>query len=396
MNEVLLKVPTDYRPGYEKARLIDSRLADTYIEHTNVGDPPADALVEALTPLGAKELHRLITGAMNKDITVFQEGPSELRDFFEMLEERPSWATRSAFEPGIRSFHRNADLVLQGLVGGSLVEGFSTNISRSFVITGRLREQGVRRLRQNNHQVLELFMPGGLESFGDGWKLSVRLRLVHPQVRRLLNNAPDDWDVEAWGLPLSAAHLGFAASAFSARCLRHSRHLGVRFSSEESHSFMLVWRYAMHIMGIPEALLPADENQALRMFQIGSICEPPPDFESIIMAHSLINAAPLVLGIVDENEKRDLLKLAYTVSRGLIGDDLEDQLKYPKYGHRILLFGARLQTRLNYLIDWFLTGRSQRRRFRHFVFLMSSAAYDAAGISYRLPDHVYAERSENW
>ena len=93
----------------------------------------------------------------------------------------PSWATHAAFEPGRRSFYRNSDLILQGLVGGSLVEGFSTNISRSFVITGRLREHGVRRLRQNNRHVLEIFMPGGLERYGDGWKLSIRLRLVHAQ-----------------------------------------------------------------------------------------------------------------------------------------------------------------------------------------------------------------------
>ena len=269
-------------------------------------------------------------------------------------------------------------------------------ISRSFVITGRLREQGVRRLRQNNRHVLEIFMPGGLERYGDGWKLSVRLRLVHAQVRRLLTRDLDDWDSDAWGTPLSSAHMGFAASAFSARCLRHSRQLGVRFSAEESHSFMLVWRYAMHIMGIPDALLPSNESHALKIYEIGSVCEPPPDFESIIMANSLINAAPQVLGVSDDSEKKELLQLAYTVSRALIGNKMADQLKYPKYKHRTLLLGAWAQTRLNYVIDRLFRGRSHQRRFNHFVYMMSAAAYDEAGISYRLPDHVYAERSENW
>ena len=396
MKEEQLKVPIDYRPGYEKARLINSQLADQYIAYTNVGDPPADALIEALTPLGGWELHRLLSGAMNEQASVFQEGPRELREFFDLVEDRPSWASAEAFEPGIGSFHRNSELILQGLVGGSLVEGFSTNISRSFVITGRLREQGVRRLRQNNRHVLEIFMPSGLERYGDGWKLSVRLRLVHAQVRRLLSNDLDDWDVDSWGVPLSSAHMGFAASAFSARCLKHSRKLGVRFSNAESHSFMLVWRYAMHLMGIPEALLPKDEDQASRFFQIGAICEPPPDFESIIMANSLINAAPLVLGVANEDDKKDLLKLAYTVSRALIGDEMADQLKYPKYKHRGLLLGARVQTRVNYVLDLLFQERSQRRRFNHFVYMMSAAAFDDAGISYRMPDHVYAERSVNW
>ena len=76
MKEDQLNIPIDYRPGYERARRIDSRLADTYIAHTYIGDPAADALVEALTPLGGQELHRLITGAMNEDPLVFQEVPA--------------------------------------------------------------------------------------------------------------------------------------------------------------------------------------------------------------------------------------------------------------------------------------------------------------------------------
>ena len=396
MVETALKIPVDYRAGYEKARLIDSAMAENYIAHTYVADPPADALVEALAPLGAREFHRLVTGAMNEDTEVYKEAPQELREFFDIVEERPSWATAANFEAGIHSFHRNSDLILQGLVGGSLVEGFSTNISRSFVITGRLRENGVRRLRQNNRHVIEIFMPGGLERYGDGWKLSVRLRLVHAQVRRLLSNDADDWDSESWGTPLSSAHMGFAASAFSARCLRHARKLGVRFSSAESQSFMQVWRYALLIMGVPESILPENEEEALRLFQIGSACEPEPDFESIIMANALIKAAPLVLAVSDDEEKKGLLKLAYTVSRALIGDELADQLKFPRHGSRMLIMGARLQTRFNYLMDRMFIGRGQRRRFNNFALLLSAAAYDSAGISYRMPDHVYAERSHQW
>ena len=396
MTSETLNVPVDYIPGYEKARQLDSQLADNYIRHTLLGDPAADALIDALTSLEDSELYRLITEAMNGEVSVFREGPDELRAFFDIVEDVPGWATVAAFEPGIRAFHRNSELIMQGLVGGGLVEGFSTNISRSFVITGRLRSQGARRLRQNNRHVLEIFMPGGLERYGDGWKLSVRLRLVHAQVRRLLSDSPDDWDVGGWGTPLSAAHMGFAASAFSARCLRHSRALGVRFSLEESESFMLVWHYAMRLMGVPEAILPRSEEEALRLYEIGSICEPPPDFESIIMANSLINAAPYVLEVADESDKAELLKLAYRVSRALIGDELADGLKYPRYSTRMLLTGVRLQTRLNRVIDRLFPGRARRRRFNNFVNLMSAAVYDEGGISYRMPDHIYAERSQPW
>ena len=390
------KVPADYVPGYEKARLIDESMANNYIAHTLIGDPPADALLDALHPLGEEEFLRLITGAMDQDETVYRNAPRELADFFFELEQRPSWASREAFEPGIRSFHRNSEFVLQGFVGGSLVEAFSSSISRSFVITGRLREHGVWRLRQNNRHVVELFVPDGLERYGDSWKLSVRLRLMHAQLRRLLNNSLDGWDASSWGSPLSSAHMAFAASAFSARCLRHARRLGARFSREESYSFMLVWLYAMHLMGIPGSILPRNEEEALRLFEIGSICEPPPDFESIIMANALVNAAPLVLDVVDEDEKRDLLRSAFAVSRMLIGNTLADALQFPKYDTRRLLLGIRLQTILNKTADKLLPIRGHRRRFNNFVNLMASSAYEDTEISYQVPDHLYGERLRRW
>ena len=80
------QIPAHYIPGYEKARLIDSSLADKYIAHTTIGDPPADALVEVLTHMGGQEMHRLLTGAINQDESVLREGPSELRQFFEMVD----------------------------------------------------------------------------------------------------------------------------------------------------------------------------------------------------------------------------------------------------------------------------------------------------------------------
>ncbi len=46
-----MEVPSDYRTGYEQARLIDQKTADNYIAHTIIGDPVMDALVEELAEL---------------------------------------------------------------------------------------------------------------------------------------------------------------------------------------------------------------------------------------------------------------------------------------------------------------------------------------------------------
>ncbi len=391
-----MNIPTDYREGYEKARSIDRRVADKYIAHTAIGDPEADAAVEQLASLDQGEAARVIRAVMDgDDDVVLRDAPPALIELFTKLETPPSWFDPSAFNPGIRMFHRNSRLVLGAFVGGTLVEGFSTNISKSFFITGRVRDQGVRRLKQNNRHMIELFVPGGLDRSGDGWKLSVRVRLVHAQVRRLLYES-NEWDEASWGAPLSAAHLGFAITAFSARLIRHLESLGAVFNDEERESFMAVWRYTGHLMGIPQTILFREEEDALKLFRIGHLCEPSPGFECVSMANSLINSAPLVIGIDDPAQRRSLVKYVFQVSRALIGNHLANELKYPKQSTFGVLEWFRIQERYQGILNKLLPGHAQDNNFSRFTSLLEASVFDEAGISYRMPDHVYAEESERW
>ena len=391
-----MNIPTDYVRGYAKARNVNAELADNYVAHTTIGDPDADALIEALVPFGQRDSSRFINAAMTmKDMSVLLDAPPILMEFFEKAARPPEWVDLDAFDAGIRMFHRNSRLVLGAFVGGVLVEGFSTSIGRSFNTTGRLREQGVRRLRQNNRHMIEIFMPHGLAIDGDGWRLSVRIRLIHAQVRRLLNSS-EDWETEAWGVPLSSAHMGYSITAFSARLVQHMKSLGAIFNDEEKESFLAVWRYTGYLMGIPEAILFQDEEDAFELYRIGRMCEPPPDWHSIAMANALVNSAPLVVGITDPTARRQLAKYVYSVSRAMIGKELADELKYPASPTFGVLPWFRLQSRYYRFVERYFSKLSQVNNFTNFTGLLEASAFDEAGISYRLPDHLYAERSNWW
>ena len=390
------EIPTDYIQGHEKARAVNPQVADNYVAHTMVGDPDADALIAELAPLGPQLSSQLINAAMTmKDMSVLIDAPPILMEFFEKAARPPEWVDLDEFVPGIRMFHRNSRLILGAFVGGVLVEGFSTNIGRSFNITGRLRENGVRRLKQNNRHMIEIFMPHGLAIDGDGWRLSVRVRLVHAQVRYLLSNS-DDWDTEAWGIPLSSAHMGYSITAFSARLLQHMKSLGAIFNDAEGESFLAVWRYTGHLMGIPETILFQNEKDALELYRIGRMCEPPPDWDSIIMANGLVNSAPLVVGITEPAARRNLARYVYRVSRAMIGNQLADALRYPPSPTFGVLPFFRLQTRYYRLIEKHFPKYSQVNNFTNFTGLLEASAFDEAGISYRMPDHAHAERSVKW
>ena len=387
------KIPTDYIRGYKEAQSIDRERADNYVAHTVIGDPLADELAETLVAVGGRERNRLLQAGMEGEQDALRDAPASVRNFFDEAGTPPDWVDLSGFRPGFRLFHRNSNLALGAMVGGTLIEGFSTNISKSFFITGRVRDQGVRRLRQNNRHMVEIFIPGGLERNGDGWKLSVRIRVVHAMVRHLLNNS-DDWDAEAWGAPISAAHTGFAITAFSARLLEHLRNLGAKFDGEERASFMQVWRYSGYLMGIPDTILYRDEEDALKTYNIGLACEPEVSIESISMANSLINAAPLIVGINEPAARRHLSSYVYRVSRALIGVNLANQLKYPHYPTQGVLWWFRMQNRYDKLMKKLFKGRNQNSN--KMAALLDYSAFDEAGITYNMPDHVYAEESREW
>ncbi|MCY3912427.1 MAG: oxygenase MpaB family protein [Chloroflexi bacterium] len=389
-----MEIPSDYHAGYAEARKLAPKLADNYIAHTYVGDPEADAMMAELAPLGQAKLGRFIQIGMDgRDKRALRETPAALREFFQSCETAPDWVDHEKFAPGVRMFHRNSQLVLGAMVGGTLVEGFSTNIAKSFFITGRLRDQGVRRLRQNNRHMVEIFFPGGLERDSDGWKLSVRIRLIHAMVRRLLDGS-DDWDTDAWGIPISAAHVGYAITAFSARLLKHLKSLGAKFDDEERASFMQVWRYSGYLMGIPESILFHDEHSALDLFEIGGICEPDPDYESVALAHSLVNSAPLIAGITESEAREKLARYIFQVSRALIGTELANHLKYPRYPTPGVLWWFRMQSRYNRVMTKLFKGRL--RNENQMTALLDVSNFDETGITYRLPDHVYAEESSRW
>ncbi len=369
--------PSAYTKGYEKARLYDQAAADNYIRHTAIGDPVLDPVMEELSSLPPGELHRFIRAGIEQQDEVLRRAPEPLRGFFENLED-PPWLDYEAFQAGRRAFHANVNLMLVAFVTGVLVEGFSTLIAKSFNITGRVASTR-RRLQQNNRHMMDIFFPGGLQRNGDGWKLSVRIRFVHARIRSMLAQS-DDWNHEAWGTPVSAAHLGFAISVFSKRLLEYSAGVGASFNSEENRSILDVWRYTGYLMGIPETILYADAEDAEEVYKISYMCERRP-----------IQAIPAVADVTDPVEKEKLTALSYRLSRALIGGRLADQFEFPKHFGVGTLFLYRMKQRA---IRFLKAG--QVVRSENFTQLLKISVYDEEGVSYKMPDHVYTSKSSPW
>ena len=391
-----LVVPSDYAASYERARRADPDRARNYIVHTTIADPVCDEMMARLSEVPLRDSDRFIRVAIeNPDDPALRDAPEAVHAFAEELETVPDWVDFNDFTGGIRAFHRDSAACLAAMLGGVLVEGFSTTIAKPFFITGRLRDQGVRRLRQNNRHMIEILLPGGLETRGDGWRLSVRIRLVHAKVRQLFNDS-DEWDADASGLPISAAQVGYALTAFSARMLQHMKSLGASYDDTERDSFMAVWRYSGHLMGIPETMLYRDYADALEIFRIGGLCEPDPGMESVVLASSLVNSAPVVAGITEPADRRKLAKYIFLVSRAMIGTPMADSLKYPPGRTFGVLPWFRMQRRYHHFVKERLPALSKESSFTAFNTLLDVSALQELDIGYTLPDHIHAEESRWW
>ncbi len=385
-----MEIPADYHHGYALARKSNPELAERYVANTTVGDPKVDAVLKLLDQEYPKRKQGWIQRGIEGGVAAIPEAPEELKSLFETLGQPPEWWDEEATLPGCRLFHRHSQMLVGAFVGSVLVEGFSTMISKSFSITGRIVDQGVRRLKQNNRHLIEIFMPGGMNRQADGWKLSVRIRLVHAQVRALLSKS-EDWDAERWGTPLSAAHISFATAAFSALLLKRAKQLGVKAGGIEREAFMQIWRYSGHLMGVPPQMLFSDEAEALELVRIGYQCEPAPGLEARQLAHGLIQAAPVVAGINEDRARKKLVRKIYRISRALIGNELADQLEYPP-AHTL---GTLAPLRLMNLVDQFLQKQfpiqAAKRQSKQFTQMLDLSHYDPKGMAHRVPETVYAE-----
>ena len=396
------RIPSGYVEGYRRASRIDPALARHYALGTMVGDPPADRVIRDLARVvPADRIHATIAACMNSDGELPPEAPESLRELIAHARRLPSWYDREVVRLAGRAFARNATLILLSLVSAAIVEGFSTRISRSFRVRGRLTDNGLQRLSQNNRQLFEQFLPRGMEPGADGWRATLRIRLIHAQSRRLISEF-DDWPSAELGIPLHASHMALGCAAFSGRLMHHAMRLGGDLTADEREAYVHVWRWAAELLGVPEQLAFVDMASALRLFEIASLCEPPADYDSIIMANSIINSAPLVLGYTAPAIRRKWAARLYKISRALIGDEAAESLAYPPSPRRLILIAPLRSFRWTYKLAQTL-GRIMPPHWaahpflqRPVVVMMNATAMAGYDLSYVLPTALHDEDSDMW
>ncbi|MDX6742749.1 oxygenase MpaB family protein [Actinocorallia sp. A-T 12471] len=211
------------------------------------------------------------------------DAPEPLRAFFAVVEDRPGWVDEARLRRGARVMRR-AGTNMVDVLNGSLLSGYRSSAdTAALVMTGALSGAPTRRLGETMKWAVECVREDGMARWGEGWRLTVHVRLMHALVnRRLVRRA--DWDVRERGLPINQADQGATLGLHCTYYLLGIRMLGFPVGKADADAVMHLWRYVGWLMGVADEWLPLSEAHGRRIFYRLSLAAPPPDEHSRALA----------------------------------------------------------------------------------------------------------------
>lgn len=287
-------------------------------------DPLADRVVEWIAEQPKGVGWEMISRATTLGIQRVQDAPAPLREFFQSVETTPTWVDWKTIERGGELLLRSG--ALGGIVLGarSLVMGYaSPGGNKPLALTGRLEEQAPRRLNETARFVHAVSVKGGMRPFAEGNRITIKVRLMHAQVRRMLLKS-DKWHTEKWGIPINQHDMVATTLLFSKTVIDGLRILGMNISRDEAEDSLHLWKYVGYLIGVEEELLPATEREATRVADIILATQGDPDEDSKALTRALLRSPVEEQG--DNPNARRQVQLGIVMCRELVGDHLADAM----------------------------------------------------------------------
>lgn len=323
------------------ARIIENRerhgdLVDLLAPYYFQGDPLADAVVETFAAMppgkGSKLLNQaLAMGHLPEAAAELPKLPPPLQALMDQVSHKPLWVDLEKVNLGGATIMRAGFLGSMALLCYSLPYGYlNPAANKPLVFSGRLVQRAYRRLMETSRFVLEVCKPGGLDIGAPGFMISVRVRLMHAQVRRLLLKS-GRWHTKDWGVPINQADLLGTNLLFSIVVLQALRRCGLNFSEKESEAVMHFWKYSGYLSGIEPELLASTESEGWRVLNLITDSRELADEDSRTLARSLMNAGGEAAHSVMGFESTSWVSRAlYGISQTFIGQANAEELGYPR------------------------------------------------------------------
>ncbi|MGH1343633.1 MAG: oxygenase MpaB family protein [Nannocystales bacterium] len=330
----------------QQARAQHGDLVDRFLPALMRSDPLADDVAHDFATLGRTQSRQLLDVVLRDGIGAAPDAPSSLRALFSQLDHVPVWVDWPAIGRGSDVLFRT------GLFGGtvlgakSLVTGYcSPGGNKPLVFSGQLehRKRIGYRLAETCRFVADVCERGGMRRFGPGFATTVRVRIMHATVRRLIAES-GKYDEQAWGVAINQHDMVGTTMLFSLAFLEGVRAFGFRFTAQEVDDFLHLWRYNGWLIGVEPELLPTNEAAAARISDLIAMTQGQPDDDARMLVRSFIESPSYAAA--EDNPKAQALArrhvaLGFGFTRSLLGDEMADALELPRTATRLVLPGIR-------------------------------------------------------
>ncbi len=277
--------PTDFRtdrldrPGVARLRRAVRRLTghdlvpppdavEAFLADMWAGDPLGEAYVDEVQdgPVGRRTARQMLDLALAEGIAAVEDPPATMAALFAEFEQTPDWVDPDLVEQGA-SIWRRWGTDLFATAGAETLEMYTESaVAVPLSLAGGYAgDNALRRFLETVRFWIDVSEPGALLTIGSaGRATAMRVRVMHVSVRRRVAGH-EEWDAQAWGLPISQAWAEMTLMGGSIAPAALMMMLGYQTTPSEIRALLHYQRFLGHLLGVQPRWYPETVTASVQL-----------------------------------------------------------------------------------------------------------------------------------
>lgn len=275
----------------------DSPVLPLLKDHFWQGDPYMDPVVEHFRSIGMAKGRAMLDRALDNGIDAVPEAPPELVELFRHLDSPPEWYDAELWERG-RQLWNNTSMSARVAMGVQDAMGtfVGSEVSTATGITGRFVADLVRRNAETSRWFYQVTKPSSLQRYSAGFKETIRVRMMHSQVRLAIM---DTWNAEDYaqhGNPISTAMTMIAGTTFGLIPILIDDRYGRAATWDQIEAVTHYWSYICYVFGVAPEIIPQNATEALAVMNYGVATAGGPTKWTLTMVSAAVDSLDQMTG----------------------------------------------------------------------------------------------------
>ncbi|PZQ24490.1 MAG: hypothetical protein DI569_01320 [Sphingopyxis macrogoltabida] len=260
---------------------------DKFLTDLTRGDDVAQAVIGDIAKLKGQGW-AMVDEALEKGIDQVPDAPPSMVAMFREAEHVPDWVDYDQLRRGSIAYWRAGPILSFVLLVSALGSSLTYRSTRPLVFTGRLEEKTPTRARETSRWLLSATKPDEMRKGRHGYKLTVKLRLIHAAVSVACKNSKR-WNWDDWGYPICHAdNMNAIGYVFTQTMIDPLIRSGYKVSKQEREDIYALFRYIGYLLGVPDDVNIIDEDDSRARNEIYYELTPGPDEPCRVMLEGLL------------------------------------------------------------------------------------------------------------